>query len=142
MISKLKNNLLNNSFFFTQNTQNIENSNSEIQTFEELDKFLENETNPTDEEAAKMLGFFVKTSRDNGFPQDIKAKKNRKIQDINELQALELLKNNQEIILIPKRKKIVDLLASKGQELTALGNISNLENLKKQVKEFKEEKIL
>ncbi len=78
-----------------------------------------------------MLGFFVKTSRDNGFPWDIKAKINGKLQDINELQALELLKNNQEIILIPKRKKIVDLLASKGQELTALGNISNLENLKK-----------
>ena len=131
MISKLKTNLVNNSFFFTQNTQNIENSNSEIQTFEELDKFLENETNPTDEEAEKMLGFFVKTSRDKGFPWDIKAKINGKIQDINELQALELLKNNQEIILIPKRKKIVDLLAAKGQELTALGNISNLENLKK-----------
>jgi len=131
MISKLKTNLVNNSFFFTQNTQNIENSNSEIQTFEELDKFLENETNPTDEEAAKMLGFFVKTSRDNGFPWDIKAKINGKIQDINELQALELLKNNREIILIPKRKKIVDLLAARGQELTALGNISKLENLKK-----------
>jgi len=136
MISKLKTNLVNNSFFFTQNTENtqktenIENSNSEIQTFEELDKFLENEANPTDEEAAKMLGFFVKTSRDNGFPWDIKAKINGKIQNINELQALELLKNNQGIILIPKRKKIIDL-GAKGQELTALGNISNLENIKK-----------
>ncbi len=138
MINKIKsffNNKLSDTSFLKENNNkennNKENNNTiESQDLKGLDKFLENEETITDEEAAKILGFFLKISRDKGFPWDIKAKINNKFEDINELEALKLLKNNQEIGLFPKRTKIFNL-ADRGQELTTIGNISNLENFKK-----------
>lgn len=133
MINKIKsffNNKLSNVSFIKENNNKANNNTYKIQDLKGLDKFLENEETITDEEAAKILGFFLKVSRDKGFPWDIKAKINNKFEDINELEALKLLRNNQEIALFPKRTKIFNL-ADKGQELTTLGNISNLDNFKK-----------
>lgn len=133
MINKIKsffNNKLSDTSFLKENNNKENNNTIESQDLKGLDKFLENEETITDEEAAKILGFFLKISRDKGFPWDIKAKINNKFEDINELEALKLLKNNQEIGLFPKRTKIFNL-ADRGQELTTIGNISNLENFKK-----------
>ncbi len=87
--------------------------------------------NISDEEAAKMLGYFSKTMRSKGFPWVYKAKINGKLKEISDLEVLFKLKRGETVYFYPKRIVNINLsgtdlekLAKLSPESTALKNLS------------------